>query len=157
MQLTACGHVFNAGGGQEVPTIPLDDLIRDVTLGGARRIDLMKIDCEGAEYPILFTSRMLHLVDEIVGEYHNFDVGAHPDHPFHHISDEAKVAGIDHFTVNELTDFLRRSGYEVTTVAHPILPHVLGNFFARRPRITSTGFRGKVRRVVGRIRRKIAS
>ncbi len=43
---------------------------------GQRRIKLLKLDCEGAEHEIIRTSKLLHLIDEIVGEYHppgNFD------------------------------------------------------------------------------------
>ena len=28
------------------------------------------MDCEGSEFPILLTSRMLHLIDNIRGEFH---------------------------------------------------------------------------------------
>lgn len=35
-----------------------------------RRIKLIKLDCEFAEYPILFTSKKLSMVDYICGEYH---------------------------------------------------------------------------------------
>ncbi len=30
----------------------------------------MKIDCEGAEWPILLDSLRLYMIDEIIGEYH---------------------------------------------------------------------------------------
>jgi hypothetical protein len=33
-------------------------------------VRLLKLDCEGSEWPILFTSRRLQQVREIVGEYH---------------------------------------------------------------------------------------
>jgi len=36
------------------------------------RVRLLKIDCEGSEFPILYTSKMLEYVDEIVGELHFF-------------------------------------------------------------------------------------
>ena len=33
------------------------------------KIDILKIDCEGSEYPILYTSLCMHSIDNIVGEY----------------------------------------------------------------------------------------
>lgn len=49
----------------KVPTVSLDDILR--ALG---RVRLLKIDVEGAELPILLTSRELARIDEIVGEIH---------------------------------------------------------------------------------------
>lgn len=53
--------------------IALDDLIMEATDQGKKRIRMLKIDCEGAEFPILLTSKKLDLVDEISGEYHETD------------------------------------------------------------------------------------
>ena len=47
---------------------------------------LLKLDCEGAEWPILLTSRRLHLIDEIVGEFH--EIGG----PFLEIGEERPAA-----------------------------------------------------------------
>ena len=47
--------------------IPLDDLISNA------HIRLLKLDCEGAEFPILLTSHRLRQVQEIVGEYHEHE------------------------------------------------------------------------------------
>jgi FkbM family methyltransferase len=55
--------------GPEADAVPFDDLISELTVGG-RRLRLVKLDCEGAEWPVLFTSRRLELVDEMCGEYH---------------------------------------------------------------------------------------
>ena len=51
-----------------VMQIPLDTIIDQVGV-----VDLIKIDAEGSEYPILFTSRKLNKVREIVGEYHDIE------------------------------------------------------------------------------------
>jgi len=50
---------------EHVTAIPFDEIAR-----GAGKIDLLKIDAEGSEYPILLTSGTLDRVGEIVGEYH---------------------------------------------------------------------------------------
>jgi FkbM family methyltransferase len=48
-----------------VPSVALDDVLAEVGL-----VRFLKIDAEGAEFPILLTSRRLDLVTEIAGEYH---------------------------------------------------------------------------------------
>ena len=50
--------------------MPFDAVVDDVSMKGARRVNLLKIDCEGAEFPILLTSNRLAAIDRIVGEYH---------------------------------------------------------------------------------------
>jgi len=50
---------------QEVAPVAFDDIVERAGV-----VDLLKIDAEGSEYPILFTSRKLDRVREIVGEYH---------------------------------------------------------------------------------------
>jgi len=66
----------NAGGisllwnneGQAVETISLDQILSEASEGFRKPIRLLKIDCEGSEYPILFTSTQLQIVEEICGE-----------------------------------------------------------------------------------------
>lgn len=66
---TGGAHVLGDCG-QPVRALALDALV-DLALALAPgRISLVKIDCEGSEWPILFTSQRLDRVDEIVGEYH---------------------------------------------------------------------------------------
>jgi FkbM family methyltransferase len=43
--------------GLPVASISLDDLLAEASRNFARRVRLLKLDCEGAEYPILYTSR----------------------------------------------------------------------------------------------------
>ena len=62
--------VVNPGDGVPVTLFPFDQFIDIVTWGGQRRIHTLKLDCEGAEWPILFTSRKLHCIDRICGEWH---------------------------------------------------------------------------------------
>lgn len=67
--------------------------------------DLLKLDCEGAEYPILFgtSQSVLELIDHIVMEYH--DNAA----PYNH---------------DDLTRFLNERGFQVQTFPNPVHPHL---------------------------------
>jgi FkbM family methyltransferase len=67
---TGAIQVTTAGSGAAVPVLPFDELVLRAAAGGAGRIRLLKLDCEGAEWPILLTARRLDLVDAICGEYH---------------------------------------------------------------------------------------
>lgn len=49
----------------EVDTVSLDALIEPFT-----KVRLLKVDCEGSEYPIIFTSKLLARCNEIVMEVH---------------------------------------------------------------------------------------
>jgi FkbM family methyltransferase len=118
--------VVNTGGGsvmwgvgEPVQKVAFDDVVDLVTNRGERRVRLLKLDCEGAEWPILLTSRRLHLIDEIVGEFHEIggsflEIGEDrlsKAHVFH--SD--RVAG---FTVEEFVRFLNDAGFCVTYRRH---------------------------------------
>jgi FkbM family methyltransferase len=48
-----------------VATVALDDVLRELT-----HVRCLKIDVEGAEFPILLTATLLHRVEDIVGEFH---------------------------------------------------------------------------------------
>ena len=122
---TAGGNVWS-GGAVEVKAIAFDEVIREATDGGAKRVRMLKVDCEGSEFPILFTSHSLHLVDDIRGEYHEFG-GEHDEHV---IPEAMKVEGYERFTISELTDVLQRAGFSVTSVRHG--DSNMGLFFATR-------------------------
>lgn len=109
----------NRSLGETVSSIAFDTLLLQVTDGGRRRVACLKIDCEGAEFPILLTSRQLHLVDSICGEFHEFGE-AIPDH--------ARVTGYSHFTLAELTRALNEQGFTVHARRHE--NSHLGFFFA---------------------------
>jgi hypothetical protein len=53
-----------------VQKINFDAFVLNITKQGKDRVRFLKLDCEGSEWPILVTSKMLHLVDEIRGEIH---------------------------------------------------------------------------------------
>ena len=65
---TGGGSVVN-GLGITVKVRPFDDCVA-YALEFGKRIRLLKLDCEGSEWPILYTSKQLDAIDEIVGEYH---------------------------------------------------------------------------------------
>ena len=108
LHCTESDDPMNTGGGNvisgiskdnQIGTIQFDKIIDSITSktndttnnidNRINRIKLLKLDCEGSEFPILFTSKKLSLVDYICGEYHtttlrdsdniygrtNFDVG----------------------------------------------------------------------------------
>ena len=135
------------GTGEAVAKIALDDMIDEILAGEtgvgesatneARRIRLLKLDCEGAEWPILLTSRRLHLVDEIAGEFHEIggdylEIGEdRPAAPIVFESDR-----VTSFTIEELARVLTDSGFTVTHKRHRRPDSALeglGMFFAKRP------------------------
>src|SRR5215213_2924677 len=103
----------------EPDDVVIDDVVDLATNGGERRVRLLKLDCEGAEWPIVLTSRRLHLIDEIAGEFHELggpfpEIGENrPSHP--HVFHSARVAG---FTIEELVRFLGDAGFRVTYDRH---------------------------------------
>jgi len=66
---------------------------------------LIKLDCEGAEWPGLMTSRRLGELPELLGEYH--EVGGDYDHH------DGRVYNLpyDHLTVKNLEHHLRTVGH----------------------------------------------
>jgi FkbM family methyltransferase len=129
------------GEGEPVAKVALDDVVDVATSGGEHRVRLLKLDCEGAEWPILLTSQRLHLVDEIVGEFH--EIGG----PFLEIGEDRptktqvfhsdRVAG---FTVEEFVRFLHDAGFSATYRRHRRPDGALeglGFFFAQRDQGTT--------------------
>jgi FkbM family methyltransferase len=130
----ASSDAANAGGGTLIwetdgpliETIPFDQAIDEASEGGRRRVDLVKIDCEGAEFPILLTSQRLDAIDRIVGEYH--ELRAEP--PAH-----ARVGGCPQFTLDALKARLESAGFGVESERQAAAQFGdLGLFFATRRR-----------------------
>jgi FkbM family methyltransferase len=124
------------GLGEPVAKIAFDDVVDLATNRGESRVRLLKLDCEGAEWPIVLTSRRLHLIDEIVGEFHELggpflEIGENrPSNA--HVFHSDRVA---RFTIEELVRFLREAGFRVTYSRHVRPDGVLeglGVFFATR-------------------------
>lgn len=90
----------------------VDDVLREAAaLSGTGRVALLKLDCEGAEWPILAAATTLGLVDAVAGEYHPGPEWAGPEW---------------------LRGRLEEAGFEAEVIANPLAPGV-GLFFGRRP------------------------
>ncbi len=122
----------NSGGGTFIwdtdgpliDAVPFDDLVDTITNRGERRIDLLKIDCEGAEFPVLLTAKHLDRIDRIVGEYHELRASL----PAH-----VRIPGHDEFSLEGLTAVLERAGFTVTSLKQATGTFGdLGLFFADR-------------------------
>jgi FkbM family methyltransferase len=96
---TCCVEVQRPGT-VEVPAVPLDRLLRE-----AGSVELLKLDCEFAEYPILLTSRHLRRVRRVAAEFHEVPGPLVP---------EARVGSIDVFRGEHLAGALLHEGFEVT-------------------------------------------
>jgi FkbM family methyltransferase len=105
------------GGPDRVLSIGLDDLVE---LAGGR-VRLVKLDCEGAEWPALLTATRLDAVQEVCGEYHLGE-----------FSDALHSPDLPPFTLDVLRDFLGRAGFEVELLPDPRSPFPVGLFFASR-------------------------
>jgi len=92
------GLAISTRGQERVPVISLDAVIDAV-----ETIDLLKIDAEGSEYPILFGSRKLDRVREIVGEYH--DLAG--------IRTPVDLIGQPAWTIDALVHYLTEQGFTV--------------------------------------------
>jgi FkbM family methyltransferase len=124
------------GGGQHVAKVAFDDIVDRVTEGGKNRVRLLKLDCEGAEWPILFTSQRLDLIEEICGEFH--EIGGE----FLEISEERptkapifSLGNTGKLTVDVLIRYLRDAGFTVVHHRHTRPTGAvegLGLFFAKR-------------------------
>lgn len=123
---TGGGDVLFADSGPPVPAIAFDDVIDAASDGGTRRIRLVKFDCEGSEFPILLTSERLHLIDEIVGEYHS--VGAAE---WMTLRSDARIGALLEYRPEDLCQCLEERGF-VARLGHG--DRRLGQFMAWRQR-----------------------
>src|SRR5882757_9723336 len=124
------------GSGEPVAKIAFDDIVDRVTNHSEHRVRLLKLDCEGAEWPILLTSQRLGLVSEICGEFH--EIGGQ----FLEISEGRPAkqpifsfANVEKFTIDVLVDHLGDAGFSVTWRRHARPTGAiegLGLFFAMR-------------------------
>jgi FkbM family methyltransferase len=124
------------GSGEPVAKIAFDDIVDRVTNHGEHRVRLLKLDCEGAEWPILLTSQRLGLIDEICGEFHEiggqfFEISE--DRP--HKQPVFSFENAERFTIDVLVEYLTDAGFTVTWHRHTRptgSPEGLGLFFATR-------------------------
>jgi FkbM family methyltransferase len=124
------------GAGEPVAKVAFDEIVDRATNNGQHRVRLLKLDCEGAEWPILLTSRRLGLIDEICGEFH--EIGGQ----FLEISEDRteqrpvfSFANVEKFTIDVLVDHLTDAGFTVAWHRHTRPSGAiegLGLFFATR-------------------------
>jgi FkbM family methyltransferase len=101
---TVIGCASKAGeprsSGEAVPVrqVPLDSIIEE-----AGMVDLLKVDAEGSEYPILYTSRKLDRVQEIVGEYHDIQG----------LEEGFELPQAEAWNLDGLATFLHRQGFAI--------------------------------------------
>ena len=95
--------------GQSIPKLGLDDLIEQYI---PQRIRLLKMDCEGSEFPILLTSKRLHRVDEIVGEFH--DICADDDRNLNLL----ELPDYEGYTIDLLASHLESLGFQTEYQRH---------------------------------------
>lgn len=119
--------VYDTEKNNPVNTISLDEIISSVAMSG-RRIKLIKIDCEGSEFPILFTSKRLKEVDYICGEYHMIDLC------------NFTFGGKSRFTDTDLYNFLDSQGFRVVMFKNP-LNCLIGLFYAKKKTLKDNYFK----------------
>ena len=124
---TGNSFVSSKRGAFQVDAIGLDALLMELSEQETKRIRMLKIDCEGGEWPILLTSKKLHLIDEIHGEYHEPNLPL-PFDDFQHIG-----ANYKHELLQE---YLKKAGFQV--LVKPVNQHQeakwkgMGMFYASR-------------------------
>ncbi|HEV7505248.1 MAG TPA: FkbM family methyltransferase [Thermoanaerobaculia bacterium] len=135
---TGGGSVIWAGEGTVVPKLAFDDLMARVTGEGKERVRLVKLDCEGSEWPILLTSRTLGWIDEICGEFH--EIGSPYPGIDHDQTPQESLFSLPEappLTAETLVRCLGAAGFEVTYERHRRPNGEVegqGLFFARRVR-----------------------
>lgn len=93
----------------EVTSLALNEVF---VQNGIQRCDLLKLDCEGAEYDILFNAntKALERVQRLVMEYHD---------------------GVNGYSHRDLVAFLEQQAFEVRLTPNPVHAH-LGYLYASR-------------------------
>jgi FkbM family methyltransferase len=100
--------------GDEVSSVSLDEILSEIG-----HVRVLKIDCEGGEWPILYTCQSLHLIDQIVGEYH--------------MGQESFKENLDLPThTGGLVHFLYEQGFTNIHILATAPKNLTGNFFASR-------------------------
>jgi FkbM family methyltransferase len=88
---------------EPVAAIPLDAILERFD-----RVKLLKLDCEGSEFPILLTSSRLDRVDRIVGELHECS-----EEMAARLIPESRVSGYDDYRAGHLVRRLESLGFKV--------------------------------------------
>lgn len=130
-------NVANTGGvgvilqdqGRAVESIGLDQIISDIQLNTRQVLRLLKLDCEGAEWGILMTSKLFHRFEEICGEFH--EIGGE----YNRENSQFEINGTKNFTNTLLIGILQTAEYSVVCHRSRDLhrnPTSCGLFFASR-------------------------
>lgn len=92
-----------------IPVISLKDLVKQ---NGIKKVDFLKIDCEGGEYEILYgcPKEVLNKVEKISMEYHNINAARARKGMSQTVNQE--------YNSESLIRFLKKNGFKVT--AEPI-------------------------------------
>jgi FkbM family methyltransferase len=89
---------------------PTESISLDAILERFSRVKLLKLDCEGSEFPILLTSRCLDRVDRIVAEVHEQEPEV-----FSQLDPRSRVDGYTAYRSLALVSKLEAAGFHVTT------------------------------------------
>jgi FkbM family methyltransferase len=108
-QNAAAAETASDGHHRQVDCSSLSDIFERLNVA---QLDLLKLDCEGAEYPILFQTepRALEKIRRIVMEYHD------------------QIRGNNH---RDLEQFLTQRGFRVRVVVNPVHSEI-GYLYAER-------------------------
>ncbi len=98
-----------------------DEILKQFT-----RVRLLKLDCEGSEFPILLTCQLLERVEQILGEYHEMGPAVYA-----RLDPAAQIENSSAYRVEHLVARLEQCGFQVCVQAHG--PHI-GFFAATRTR-----------------------
>ena len=103
------GHATETGprAKRTAKSVPLDAI-----LGRFERVRLLKLDCEGSEFPVLLTSTQLGRVEWLVAEVHEVD-----EDRMSRLPPASRVSGCLEYRVDRLVGRLRAEGFHVRT--HP--------------------------------------
>ncbi len=105
------GNVWDErAAGAAVTAVGLDSILLEASNNGKRRINLLKLDCEGSEFPILLTATRLDLVDEICGEFHEFNG---PCNRNGQVPARLNVRNQSQLTMEDLEQYLTQQGFNV--------------------------------------------
>jgi len=118
----------NCGGFSLVTHEPVEDtrdisaLAIDTILDNFDEVHTLKLDCESSEWPILYASKQLYKVQNIIGEFHEPPAGMdYIDdffHPFHE------------YNIEYLVEYLKDQSFQTEWYRHG--KSNLGMFFARQ-------------------------
>lgn len=133
---TGGATILGQDSGNEVNTVGFDQFINKITQEETKTIRMLKLDCEGSEWPILLRSEKLDFIDEICGEFHEYG-GAYDT-----LRVPPNISDVSDLTADALKSFLEAKGFE-TEFSRKIYsgkPDRAGLFFARKKVLSSCNF-----------------